>query len=72
MEKRFPKAAYRRQLLRIENEIREWAFLYGKSIDDAQPEWLQGRFQDRYAQLMDVAHSLERARYDLELLPRLA
>jgi hypothetical protein len=68
---RFPKAAYQRQLARIEHELREWAYRHSAAINDEQPEWLQGRFQDRYEQLLDVAHTIERARVDLGVLPRL-
>ena len=69
---RFPRAMYRRQLKRIENDLRQWAHGYAAQINDQQPEWLQGRLQDRYEQLLDVAHTVERARYDLDVLPRLS
>jgi len=70
-ERRFPKAAYRRQLKKIEDELRDWAFYFGKLESDEQPEWLQTRCRERYEQLLDVAHTIERARYDLDVLPRL-
>lgn len=69
---RFPKAKYRRQLWRMEQELREWAGEYAKYVTNEQPEWLQERFQDRYEQLLDIAHTVERARYDLDVLPRLS
>jgi hypothetical protein len=69
---RFPKAKLRRRLAAVEEELREWAAIYGQAINTAHSEWLQGRFQDRYEQLLDLAHTVERARYDLDVLPRLS
>jgi hypothetical protein len=70
-ERRFPKQAYRRQLKKLEDELRDWAMYFGMMRSDEMPEWLQGRLEDRYTQLLDVAHTVERARYDLDVLPRL-
>lgn len=69
---RFPKEKLRRRLAATEEELREWASVYARSAQETNSEWLQGRFQDRYEQLLDVAHTVERARYDLDVLPRLS
>jgi hypothetical protein len=69
---RLPKAKLRRRLAAIEEELREWAHIYAGSMNTTSSEWLQGRFQDRYEQLLDVAHTVERARHDLDVLPRLS
>jgi hypothetical protein len=71
-ERRFPKEAYRRQLWKLEQDLRKWAAHYGGMVSSAQPEWVQERCQERYEQLLDVAHTVERARYDLDVLPRLS
>lgn len=67
---RFPRAKYRRQLRSMELELREWAGRYAQLVNSAQPEWVQERMQERYEQLLDIAHTVERARYDLDVLPR--
>lgn len=69
---RFPKRKLQRQLLAIERECREWADGYAAIVDVTQSEWLQGRFMDRHEQLLDVARTVERARHDLDVLPRLS
>jgi len=71
-EFRFPRAKYRRQLWRMEQELREFAGKYAQLVSSAQPEWVQERCQERYEQLLDIAHTVERARYDLDVLPRLS
>lgn len=71
-ERRFPREKYRRQLRAMELELEEWAGYYAKMVTNETPEWLQERAQDRYAQLLDIAHTVARARYDLDVLPRLS
>jgi hypothetical protein len=69
--RRFPKAGYERKLALIERDLRNWAMKYGEACDFVGPEWLRQRYADRETQLLDVAHTVERARYDLGVLPRL-
>jgi len=69
--RRFPNTAYRRQLAALERQLRAWAELYWSAAQEPQPAWLQVRNLERYEQLLDVAHTVERARHDLEVIPRL-
>lgn len=69
---RFPKAKFRRRLYRMGEELREWATRYATLVTNEQPGWLQERFEQRSEQLLEVAHTVERARYELEGLPRLS
>jgi len=69
---RFPRAKYRRQLFRMEQELIEWSKVYGREAYVLRPEPIRERIQDREEQLLDIAHTVARARYDLDVLPRLS
>ena len=69
---RFPKQRFRRQLGAIEDELRQWAYDYAHLAEDEPVDWKHDRLIVRYEQLLDVAHTVERASADLDVLPRIS
>lgn len=61
-----------RDLNRIEDEVREWAYGYSRRAELAQTDLQEARLDDRATFLLYVAHLVESAAEQLAHVPRLS